>query len=118
MTPNAVSVLKGTLDLLVLRTLGGGEEMHGFEILDWITESTGGTLAVEEGALYPALHRLQRQKLLKAYWVEADTSEGGRRRKYYKLTPKGKAALKSKREEWARFAAGVSGVLGQRHVVA
>jgi DNA-binding PadR family transcriptional regulator len=61
MPPAPVSVLKGTLDLLVLRTLGGGEEMHGFEILDWITDSTDGSLAVEEGALYPALHRLEKK---------------------------------------------------------
>ena len=55
MANESVPVLKGTLDLLVLRTLGRGDEMHGFEVLDWITRASGGSLAIEEGALYPAL---------------------------------------------------------------
>jgi transcriptional regulator len=100
MTPMSVSVLKGTLDLLVLRTLGGGEEMHGFEILDWITESTRGTLAVEEGALYPALHRLEKKGWLKGAW---GVSEKGRRAKYYRITAKGLKALGQEEAEWARY---------------
>jgi DNA-binding PadR family transcriptional regulator len=68
-----------------------------------------GYFELKEGSLYPALHRMERQKLLAAYWEE--TPEG-RRRKFYKLTPAGKKALEERREEWARFSAGVNGVLG------
>jgi len=100
MPPTPVSVLKGTLDLLVLRTLGGGEEMHGFEILDWITDSTGGSLAVEEGALYPALHRREKRGWLKGEW---GVSEKGRRAKFYRITGKGSRALGEEEAEWARY---------------
>lgn len=95
-----MSVVKGTLDLLVLRTLSGGREMHGFEILEWISNATGGSLAIEEGALYPALHRLERRGLLEGDW---GVSEKGRRAKYYEITPKGRKALKRQESEWARY---------------
>jgi PadR family transcriptional regulator PadR len=110
-------LLSGTVEMLILDVLAGGDS-YGYQIAHTVLGESDGYFQLKEGSLYPALHRLQRQKLLKAYWVEADMSEGGRRRKYYRLTPKGRAALKSKRDEWARFAAGVSGVLGLRHVVA
>jgi transcriptional regulator len=100
MPPTPVSVVKGTLDLLVLRTLSRGEEMHGFEILDWITDSTAGSLAVEEGALYPALHRLEKKGWLKGVW---GISEKGRRAKYYRITGKGGRALGREEAEWARY---------------
>jgi PadR family transcriptional regulator PadR len=100
MPSTPVSVLKGTLDLLVLRTLGGGEEMHGFEILDWITDATGGSLALEEGALYPALHRLEKKGWLRGEW---GVSEKGRRAKYYGITGKGRRALGQEEAEWARY---------------
>ncbi len=100
MSQEAVSVLKGTLDLLVLRTLARGEEMHGFEILDWIRAATGGALAVEEGALYPALHRLEKKGWLEAEW---GISEKGRRAKYYRLTAQGRSALEQEEAAWSRY---------------
>ena len=77
-----------------------------------------GTFELKEGSLYPALHRLERQRLLKSRWVQTDAAEGGRRRKYYTLTPKGRTVLKAKREEWNQFAAGVNGVLGHGYALA
>ena len=68
-----------------------------------------GYFELKEGSLYPALHRMQRQKLLSYYWVDTEDS---RRRKYYKLTPGGRRALAAKKKDWTRFAAGVDGVLG------
>lgn len=100
MASRPVSVLKGTLDLLVLRTLGSGETMHGFEVLEWITRTTGGSLAVEEGALYPALHRLEERGWLASQW---GVSEKGRRAKYYRITRAGRRALSREEARWARY---------------
>lgn len=107
MSETPVSVFRGTLDLLVLRTLSRGEEMHGFEILKWITDSTEGSLTLEEGALYPALHRLEKRGSLKAEW---GVSGKGRRAKYYRITSKGRKALRSQEAEWARYVDVVSQV--------
>lgn len=102
MSDGSLSVLKGTLDLLILRTLGGSEEMHGFEILDWIEESTGGSLAVEEGALYPALHRLESKGWIEGQW---GISSKGRRAKYYRISKQGRRALRKQERAWARYVA-------------
>jgi PadR family transcriptional regulator PadR len=133
-------LLSGTVEMLILDVLARGDS-YGYQIAQTVLSQSDGCFQLKEGSLYPALHRLERQKLLRSYWVaprrsfdgggtpEGGTaasgsgsggadSGGGRRRKYYRLTPKGQAALKAKREEWQRFAAGVSGVLGQRSVVA
>jgi transcriptional regulator len=107
MPPETISVLKGTLDLLVLRTLSKGQEMHGFEILEWITEATGGSLVLEEGALYPALHRLEGKGWLRAEW---GISEKGRRAKYYHLTPRGRKALAREEKQWERYVSVMSQV--------
>lgn len=107
MSETSVSVLKGTLDLLVLRTLSRGEEMHGFEILEWVADSTGGSLVLEEGALYPALHRLEKRAWLEAEW---GVSQKGRRAKYYRITPKGLKALSEEEAGWARYVDVVSQV--------
>jgi transcriptional regulator len=99
-----LTVLKGTLEFLALRTLAGGEEMHGFLILEWIHRATLEDLQVEEGALYPALHRMEKRGWLAARW---DTSERGRRAKYYRLTPAGRAALLEEEGRWARYVTAV-----------
>ncbi len=99
-----MSVLKGTLEFLALRTLAGGQECHGFQILEWIHKATQADLQVEEGALYPALHRMEKRGWLTARW---GTSERGRRAKYYRLTPAGHAALADEEERWTRYVTAV-----------
>jgi DNA-binding PadR family transcriptional regulator len=123
-------LLSGTVEMLILEVLARGDS-YGYQIAQTVLSQSDGYFQLKEGSLYPALHRLERQKLLRSYWVSKDgesgvteeaTSGGGGggrgRRKYYKLTPKGQAALKAKRDEWQRFAAGVAGVLGQSNVMA
>jgi transcriptional regulator len=83
-------LLQGTLELLILKTLASGEK-HGYEIAEWIHVASAEALSVEEGALYPALHRLEVRGLLAAEW---DISANNRRAKYYRLTPSGRKRLK------------------------
>jgi len=100
-----MGVVKGTLDLLVLKTLAGSKTMHGFEILDWIHENTDDDLLVEEGALYPALHRMERRGWLTSSW---DVSPKGRRAKYYSMTAAGQSASEEEAERWDRYVAAVA----------
>jgi PadR family transcriptional regulator, regulatory protein PadR len=104
-TPNAL--LYGTLDALILKTLAGGPR-HGYAIARFIEETSGDTVLVEEGSLYPALYRMERRG-----WVEAEwgTSELGRRAKLYRLTSDGRAHLAAESARWRQFAAGVSKIL-------
>lgn len=97
--------LPGTLELLVLKTLGAGSEMHGFAILEWILKSTGEQLLVEDGALYHALHRMEARG-----WLESDwgISEKGRKAKYYRLSAEGMRALATEEREWARYVEAVA----------
>jgi transcriptional regulator len=95
-----IGVVAGTLELLVLQTLDNGQELHGFEVLDVIRRATGDALVIEEGALYPALHRMERKGWLLSTWA---VSERGRRAKYYKLSAKGRTALTQQRAEWERY---------------
>lgn len=104
-----LGLLAGTLDLLVLQTLNAGTELHGFEILDAIRRATDGELIVEEGALYPALHRMERRGWLAAEWA---ISEKGRRAKYYRLTAKGRRERERAQKEWTRYVAMVAKVTG------
>jgi transcriptional regulator len=101
------SLLHGTLDALVLKTLSWGPR-HGFAILGWIEETSGDAIQVEEGSLYPALYRLEERGLITAEW---GVSELGRRAKFYRLTTQGRAQLRAETAEWQRFAAGVSRIL-------
>ena len=101
------SLLHGTLDALVLKTLSWGPR-HGFAILRWIEETSDDAIQVEEGSLYPALYRLEERGLIDAEW---GVSELGRRAKFYRLTSKGRAQLRAETAEWERFAAGVSRIL-------
>ena len=105
-----MGVLKGTLEMLVLETLVDGRAMHGFEILDWIHSSTEDDLLVEEGALYPALHRMEKRGWLSARW---DVSEKGRRAKYYTLTPDGVTAAEEEAGRWARYVSAVAKLAGE-----
>lgn len=98
----------GTLDILVLRTLEVAPA-HGYAIGRSIRESSEGVLAVEEGALYPALHRLEDRGLLEAEWGKTDT---GRRAKFYRLTSAGREHLAAEAERWDEFSTAVSAVLG------
>lgn len=100
MTEDGLAVLKGTLEFLALRTLAAHTELHGFEILDYIHRTTGNELQIEEGALYPALHRMEKRGWLTSNW---GVSDKGRRARYYALTRKGRAALAAEEERWARY---------------
>jgi transcriptional regulator len=104
MSQNEVGLLQGTLDFLILKTLSWGE-MHGFEISRWIQQATEDVLRVEEGTLYPALHRLDRKGLIVGQW---GVSDRGRRAKFYRLTPAGEKALRAEAREWSRFVDAVS----------
>jgi transcriptional regulator len=86
-----MALLKGTLDVLVLKTLSWGP-MHGFEIISWLEERSGGRLGVSDAALLQALHRIEERGLVVAEWGE---SKNGRNARYYKLTSAGRANLKA-----------------------
>ncbi|MGH7469125.1 MAG: PadR family transcriptional regulator [Longimicrobiales bacterium] len=95
-----MDVLPGTLELIVLKTLSRGEAMHGFEVLRWIRDTTDGELLLEEGALYPALHRMERKRWLCGEW---QISEKRRRARYYSLTVAGRAELVRGERRWLRY---------------
>lgn len=97
----------GTLDLLVLRSLEAGP-LHGYAIGRWIRERSAGVLDVEEGALYPALHRLEKRGLLGGSWGRTET---GRRAKFYALSSEGAQALATEAARWSEFSTAVRGVL-------
>jgi len=100
-------ILQGTLDLLILKTLTRGE-MHGYEITEWIHTTSSEALSVEEGALYPALHRLELRGLLSSSW---DVSANNRRAKYYRLTAAGRKQLRETIESWRRSSAAVNRII-------
>lgn len=100
-------LLPGMVEMLLLEVIAAGPT-YGYEITQNVRDRSRGYFELKEGSLYPALHRLERQKLLAASWREAD----GRRRKYYRLTAAGGKVLREKKQEWLDFAAGVNGVLG------
>ena len=104
--PN-VEVLKGTLDVLILKALSWGPA-HGYGVTRWLERTTEGALQVEEGALYPALHRLERRGWIVAEW---GLSENNRRAKFYELTDEGRQQLQERISSWERFAASMSKVL-------
>ncbi|HUI43636.1 MAG TPA: PadR family transcriptional regulator [Terriglobia bacterium] len=99
--------LQGTLDLLVLKVLARGPE-HGYGITLRVKQLSDEALQVEEGSLYPALHRMEQAGWIRAEWK---ASEKRRRAKFYRLTPQGRKRLSEERENWARVAAGVAKVL-------
>jgi PadR family transcriptional regulator PadR len=103
-------LLPGTLDVLILKSVSLGP-LHGYAVLARIEQITQGALLVEQGALYPALYRLEHQGLLDAEW---GTSENNRRAKYYKLTPAGRKRLREETESWNRLATAMSSALKAR----
>ena len=108
MTKRAIpDILPGTLDLLILRTLQN-EPLHGWAISERIQQISEDVLQINQGSLYPALHRIEHQG-----WVEADwkTSELGRRAKYYRLTPAGKKQLAIEASEWDRMSTAIGRVM-------
>lgn len=107
MPRNIIESVQGTLDFLVLRTLSWGD-MHGYAIARWIFDNSGDELQIEEGTLYPALHRMEDRGLIAAEW---GLSENNRRAKYYRLTPAGRSALVERVADWRRFTAAVNRVL-------
>src|SRR4051812_12301006 len=96
-------LLQGTLDLLILQILQGGPE-HGWGISQRIQERSKGVLEVNQGSLYPALHRLDQRGLLRSEW---STSENNRRAKFYGLSEEGRAALEAEMRGWRRYVAAV-----------
>jgi len=100
-------VLKGTLDLLVLRALSW-TPMHGFEIVSWLERAGNGSLDVEDSALYQAVYRLEERGLLEADW---GVTENNRRARYYKLTTAGRAYLRAETKNWMQYADTVTTIL-------
>ena len=106
-TPPAGELLRDTLDMLVLKTLTRGP-LHGYAIAEYIERTTDDVLRVEEGALYPALHRLELRGLVAAEW---GISENNRRARYYKLTAAGRKQLGAESARWDRMAAAVARIM-------
>ncbi len=106
-TDDSLDLLKGTLDVLVLKALTWGPR-HGYAVARWIEDATHGALQVEEGALYHALHRLEKKAWLSSAW---GVSETNRRAKYYTLTTAGRQQLVAKTATWTRYAEAVFAAL-------
>jgi PadR family transcriptional regulator, regulatory protein PadR len=104
---NPGDLLQGTLELLILKALARGA-MHGYGVAEWIHQTSGDVLKVEEGALYPALHRLELRGLLSAEW---GISDNNRRAKYYSLTSAGRKQLTQETEFWHRMSGAVARIL-------
>ena len=107
MTEERLELPQGTLDLLILKALAL-EPMHGWAISERLQQISREALRVQQGSLYPALHRLERQGWIKAQWA---TSENNRRAKYYRLTPRGQKQLEKETAAWRKLAAAVGHVL-------
>jgi PadR family transcriptional regulator, regulatory protein PadR len=108
MSKQGVDLPQGTLDLLILRTVALGP-MHGWAISERIHQVSNEVLQVQQGSLYPALHRLERRGWIKARW---GASENNRRAKYYELTRSGRKQLETEEGEWKKLTAAVAQVLG------
>ncbi|MEX2282047.1 MAG: PadR family transcriptional regulator [Gemmatimonadota bacterium] len=100
-------LLKGTLDLLVLKTLSWGA-LHGYAIASWLEQQSEGTLGVDDSALYQALHRLEDRDLVSAEWGVTET---GRRARFYQLTAAGRRKLKAEAATWLRYTQSVTAIL-------
>ena len=100
MTDDSITLLRGSLDGMILRTLSG-EPMHGLAIARWLRHVTDGVVELEDGSLYPALYRMEGRGWISAEWR---ISERGRRAKYYRLTARGRRQLSAERANWLAFA--------------
>ena len=108
MSPEPTTLLQGTLDLLILKSLVAGE-MHGLGISRRIQQITGGTFVVKPGSLFPAVHRMEEEGWISSFWGD---SENNRRAKYYRLTAAGRKQLIREHSKWAEFVNAVSLVMG------
>ena len=106
--PEDLDVVRGTLDMLVLKALAWGPR-HGYAVTAWIRATTREELTVEDAALYASLHRLAARRWVDAEWGE---SENGRKAKYYSLTAAGRSQLRAQAATWARYARAIERVLG------
>ena len=102
-----LELIRGTLDLLILKALGW-KPMHGFAVLHWIEETSRHKLQIEEGALYPALHRMEQKQWLDAEW---GYTEQNRKAKFYRLTALGRRQLTAEMSRWSRYTEAVGYVL-------
>ena len=105
--PNTAELLPGTLDLLILKSVSLGK-LHGYAVLLRIEQITGGALVIQQGALYPALYRLERQGLIDSEW---GVSDNNRRAKYYKLTTLGRQRMRDEAAGWNRLADAMAAAL-------
>jgi transcriptional regulator len=108
--PDPTGLLPGTLDLLILKAVSLGQQ-HGYGVLLRIEQISGKALNIEQGALYPALYRLEHQGLLATEW---GVSDNNRRAKFYSLTPSGRKRLRSETENWERLTAAMALALATR----
>lgn len=107
---NEAELLPGTLDLLILKAVSLGQ-LHGYGVLLRIEQISGGALSIEQGALYPALYRLERQGLLDTEW---GVSENNRRARYYRLTAAGRKRLRDEMNSWNRLVSAMETALGAK----
>jgi len=112
MKTDNLNLLQGTLDILVLKALTTGP-LHGYAVARWIRETTDDALQIEEGALYTALHRLEKRGLLESDWGLSDNK---RKAKFYSLSSAGRGHLSAGAQTWSRYAEAVSKVLGAPEV--
>jgi|ERR1700678_3334646 PadR family transcriptional regulator PadR len=103
-----IDLPQGTLDLLILRTLALGTQ-HGWAIAERVQQLSNDVLSIQQGSLYPALHRLERRGWIKAHW---GTSDSNRRAKYYELTKRGNKQLEVEKDTWEKLTVAVAQVLG------
>ncbi len=108
MAGQRIDLPQGTLDLLILRTLALGPQ-HGWAVSERVQQMSSDVLQIQQGSLYPALHRLERRGLIKARW---GTSENNRRAKYYELSKMGRQQLEVQKDAWQKLTAAVAQVLG------
>jgi transcriptional regulator len=108
--PTPATILPGTLDLLILKAVSLGPQ-HGYGVLLRIEQISGSALAIEQGALYPALYRLEHQGLLDTEW---GVSENNRKAKFYSLTPEGRKRLRSETEGWERLVSAMATALAAK----
>lgn len=104
---DSIALVRGTLDILVLKTLTWSP-MHGFEITSWLERESGGRLDVEDSALYQALRRLEDRGLVNAEW---GVTENNRKARYYRISTAGRAYLRAETSQWVRYAETVTGIL-------
>src|ERR1043166_857854 len=107
MASSDIDLIQGTINVLILKTLAWGPA-NGYAIAQWVRELTGGDIELEEGALYPALHRMEHRGWVSAEW---GVSDNNRRAKYYRLTTAGRRALRDRTESWERLVSAVGKVL-------